>query len=457
MSLITHLRTWRRSRRGVLRAVAALTVAGLLAGGAVPAASAAPVAAPETCAGVWVVVDASALGQGVTRGCAASHDTGLDALQSAGYAVTQRSGLLTSIDGLPSDERVAADHYWSYWHAVENGDGTWSSWSYSQSGAATYRPVRGSAEGWRFVTVNTMSPPAPSQTPPRQSVSVAATSVPGSLLVGQSASVTATVSEVNPGGRPVALEVRTGSGWSTSRTGTTASDGRVALPLTYGATTAGTYTYRLRVGSGTAVTYSGTFAVTRRGTTPVVTSRPASALVGQSVSVRGSVPNTGSGRTVWVQFLVGGSWSRSRSGVTNSSGQVTIPLTYGSGTAGTYRWRLSYTNPHGFTSTSPTYTVTRRGTTPAVVSRPATAKVGRSVSVRGSVPNTGSGRTVWVQFLVGGSWSRSRSGVTNSSGQVTIPLTYGSGTAGTYRWRLSYTNPYGFTSTSPSYTIRRTR
>lgn len=152
---------------------AAAGVAGLVMAGA-PAAVAAPGPAlpdsPGTCSGVWVIVDASALklNAPVTRGCARPGGTGLDALTSAGFSYTANtSGLLTSIGGLPSDRKVLASHYWSYWHATANADGTWSDWSYSQLGAGTYRPAKGSAEGWRFINEDTQTPPAPGAKPPK--------------------------------------------------------------------------------------------------------------------------------------------------------------------------------------------------------------------------------------------------------------------------------------------------
>lgn len=339
-------------------AVAALTLGSLPAADAAPTPAATP--EPTTCAGVWVIVDATALDGAVTRGCATSYGTGMQALTSAGYDTRTSGGLVLEIGGLPQGGTFSASSYWSYWHATENGNGTWSSWSYSQKGAGSYVPVRGAAEGWRFVAVNTMNPPAPGGTPPPQSVSITKTSAPASLIVGQAGSVTAKVAEVNPGNRPVALEVATGSSsWATSRTGTTASDGSITFPLTYGATTAGTYTFRLRVGAGSTALSTSSFSVKRLGTTPVATSHPSSARAAASVSVKGTVPNTGSGRTVWAQFLLNGTWTSSRNAKTNASGQVTIPLTYGQGKVGKYTYRLSYANPYGVTSVSAAYTLTR--------------------------------------------------------------------------------------------------
>lgn len=149
-------------------------VAGLLLAAGTPAALAVPGAtlpqSPNSCPGVWVIVDSSALGGGIDRGCATSNGTGLDALHSAGFSYTaSTSGLLTSIRiggvYVPSDQKVRASHYWSYWQSSPTGSG-WSAWRYSQTGAASYRPTNGSAEGWRFINEDTQNPPAPGAKPP---------------------------------------------------------------------------------------------------------------------------------------------------------------------------------------------------------------------------------------------------------------------------------------------------
>ncbi len=143
---------------------------------ATPAAVAGPVlpATPSTCDGVWVVVDATALGGETTTTCATSHDTGLDALASAGFEYTQQSGgFLTRIDGLPRDGKVAADHYWSYWQASRTASDEWSAWEYAQLGPASSQPRTGEAEGWRFVTTDSSDPPPPATSPPSTSPTTA--------------------------------------------------------------------------------------------------------------------------------------------------------------------------------------------------------------------------------------------------------------------------------------------
>ncbi len=162
-------------------------------------------------------------------------------------------------------------------------------------------------------------------------------------------------------GLPARTEVWIGSRWSTSQVGTTGTDGVFSLPLTYGRTTVGTYSFRLAVVSGGSTYYSNAFNITRLPTNVVVLSAPGSASVGQRVTARADVRNLGSGRTVTAQWLVNGQWSSSASATTNAAGEAYVPLTYGANVAGTYTWRLASTNPYGIRSVTRAYTLVRQG------------------------------------------------------------------------------------------------
>lgn len=131
-------------------------------------ATAVPVpAAAAGCDGVTVIVDFRGLGGGVQQRCApGSPSSGIEALTTAHFGYTYASrqpGFVCRIDNLPSadaDKCVNASPssaYWSYWHASPGG-----SWSYSNQGAATYVPPRGSVEGWAFGAGEQpgMAPPA---------------------------------------------------------------------------------------------------------------------------------------------------------------------------------------------------------------------------------------------------------------------------------------------------------
>jgi hypothetical protein len=144
-------------RQLVIGAVtAALITTSLAANPAQANASALPTPV-SSCAGVWVVVDRGN-GAATTR-CATKYRTGLEALQSAGFNLGMDGGLVLQVQGFPAtpDPKSFSD-YWSYWHANKNADGTFGTWSYSNLGAGSYHPTKGSVEGWRFGDGGTISP-----------------------------------------------------------------------------------------------------------------------------------------------------------------------------------------------------------------------------------------------------------------------------------------------------------
>ncbi|MDQ7992243.1 MAG: hypothetical protein AAGC63_08730 [Propionicimonas sp.] len=106
-------------------------------------------AAPSACEGVWVVVDATALGGTVSTGCAPEHATGAQALASAGFSTARSSTMICQIDDRPDRCEVAASAYWSYWQATPEGE-RYGDWVYANLGADSYHPRGGDAEGWVF-------------------------------------------------------------------------------------------------------------------------------------------------------------------------------------------------------------------------------------------------------------------------------------------------------------------
>ncbi len=102
------------------------------------------------CAGVEVVVDATALGGGIRTGCAVGDPaTGLTALTGAGFTysfVPRQPGFVCRVNSLPTTCTMpTTSAYWSYWHATPGG-----SWTYSSAGAGSYNPAPGTVEGWAF-------------------------------------------------------------------------------------------------------------------------------------------------------------------------------------------------------------------------------------------------------------------------------------------------------------------
>ena len=124
--------------------------------------------------GVTVVVDYQELGGATEIRCApGAQSTGLAALQNAGFTVTgtQRWGLafVCRINGKPTAatepcvNTPPTSAYWGYWHAPNGG-----AWTYSTTGASSYKPALGSFEGWSFSKNKTATTnPKPRVTPRR--------------------------------------------------------------------------------------------------------------------------------------------------------------------------------------------------------------------------------------------------------------------------------------------------
>ncbi|MET9626802.1 hypothetical protein ABZX92_04995 [Lentzea sp. NPDC006480] len=207
-----------------------------------------PVPAQATgCDGVTVVVDFRGLGGGVRQGCApGSPASGVAALSAAGFGYTfasRQPGFVCRINekpGADADRCVntsPASAYWSYWHASAGG-----SWEYSNSGAASYAPARGTVDGWAFGAGEQpgMAPPAapapqqpapqpqvpapvhPPAAQPQPATTTSSAPVPSSSSVApssesSSASVTTTTSgsatsEIKEGSPPTLVE-KASSGW----------------------------------------------------------------------------------------------------------------------------------------------------------------------------------------------------------------------------------------------------
>ncbi|RZQ65300.1 hypothetical protein [Amycolatopsis suaedae] len=106
--------------------------------------------------GVTVVIDFQDLGGDVLIRCAPGpQGSGLAALQNSGIQVAgvDRWGLafICRIEGKPGPDTEACidtpppSAYWSYWHAPNGGN-----WTYSSLGVMNRKPPTGSFEGWSF-------------------------------------------------------------------------------------------------------------------------------------------------------------------------------------------------------------------------------------------------------------------------------------------------------------------
>lgn len=118
---------------------------------AVAAPVMASAATPGACTdeeGVAVVVDFTDVGGDIVTRCApADPASGREALDAAGFTLTEsQPGLICAIDSRPDPCPETFDgSYWSYWHSTRNGD-----WTSYLVGADSSDPVPGELEGWRY-------------------------------------------------------------------------------------------------------------------------------------------------------------------------------------------------------------------------------------------------------------------------------------------------------------------
>jgi peptidoglycan-N-acetylglucosamine deacetylase len=91
----------------------------------------------------------------------------------------------------------------------------------------------------------------------------------GSSPIGSVATVSGRV--VGYAGGQVFTEVLVGGGWSRSQIVTAGPTGAYQIPLTYGANTVGTYTYRVGASTPVGAVYSGTFTIRRVPKAPLRT------------------------------------------------------------------------------------------------------------------------------------------------------------------------------------------
>lgn len=129
--------------------------------------AAAPAGAAGGCSGVLVVVEDRGVPDAPypsRTGCAPSPQSGIQALQQAGFSVRLGSGpygggFVCALDGAPGTGCAAVDKdtYWSYWYMLP---GT-SDWVYGAAGPAGRTPVKGGIDAWVWQDSGANEPPSP--------------------------------------------------------------------------------------------------------------------------------------------------------------------------------------------------------------------------------------------------------------------------------------------------------
>ncbi|SDL11319.1 hypothetical protein [Tessaracoccus oleiagri] len=233
---------------------------------------------------------------------------------------------------------------------------------------------------------------------------------------------------------PVWTEFLVDGRWSKSQESTTSGTGSYVLPLTYGANTPGEYVFRVG-----ARYYNGAVVYTEASSIERV-ARPAAShagvkIVGETANVWGHF-DVRWPAPVWTEVWTGAGFSKSQQGLTGSSGNYVLPLTYGASKPDFYWYRVAGDIGDGdIARTEPFFF--RRVSRPTINAVP-TAKVGQPVYASGGFDVSADYKAikVWTEVWTGQRWSKSQERVSSSTGQYTIPLTYGATTAGTTRWRV---------------------
>jgi hypothetical protein len=157
---------------------------------------------------------------------------------------------------------------------------------------------------------------------------------------------------------------------------------------------------------------------------------------------------------VSVEVLNGSRWTKASTAKADAAGRAVVPLKVGAGSPGDHAWRLVGTSWWGIETQSRQFTLSRVANQVSLLSAPNAAAVGQAVTIRAKVAATGAGQKVSTQFLVNGAWSTSQSATTDASGTVSLPLTYGQNSPGTYQWRLISVDG-SLTSTTGAYSLTR--
>lgn len=277
----------------------------------------------------------------------------------------------------------------------------------------------------------------------------------------------------SPGSKiTVYTRARTPQGMSRSQTTTADSlTGAYTLPLTYGSSTPGVYTFDVVATDGASTVTSTSFTLTR--VNPAVTAASAGTKpVNQPTFVWGTTTGfvPGFSARVSTQVLIGGTWSTSQSTTTNHRNtSYTLPLTYGASTPSSYTYRVVATDGY-VTKASTPFTLTRTragagtntgtgagtntGSLKVTASASKQVQTNATTKVSGSVTGIKSGKaTVATEVKVNGKWSTSQQ--TTTTGSYSLPLTYGADQLGTTTWRVRATVD-GSTVYSTEFTLTRT-
>lgn len=263
----------------------------------------------------------------------------------------------------------------------------------------------------------------------------------GTRLVGSATNVWGSAPGLE--GEPIVAEALADDEWVPAGEGTVGADGGYVVALGDAVAAAGEYRLRVRVGEAVSEEVELVrLARTGFGASPV-------AVTGRTASVWGTV--AGEARVSTQVLVPGKGWSTSQAAEAGEDGWFQVPLTYGAGSAGEFRWRVVVEHAHGEREVLPVFT--QRRVAPPSATSAGTAPIGRDTNVWGTA--AGASR-VWSEVqLPDGRWVRSQAGSPDVRGGYVIPLTYGQHAPGTYRWRVAAHHDGIGTLHSAAFTLTR--
>lgn len=280
--------------------------------------------------------------------------------------------------------------------------------------------------------------PSPS---PNPSVSLSVTSSAAPLLLtGVAAQATGTLTGFS-GKVTVRAQALVKGEW-VDDTSVVTSERTYKVGLRTGASTAGTYRFRVQAVSAQGEATSAEFSIQRVNQPTITASAPVDRRVGAELHASGKLTGFLPGKvTIQSQVQVNGKW-RNDTRVTVSSRNYSVALTYNSKKQGTYRWRIVATQGV-LSTTSGAFIVNRVPHRSVTVKAPSSVRTGASLSATGTILGYSGKVTLQAQVLVNGKWIIDRTKTLKASHfgtSYSIPLTYRAGKAGTQTWRMVVTN-----------------
>ena len=320
------------------------------------------------------------------------------------------------------------------------------------------------------VTPPPVTPPPvtpPPVTPP--AIGASATSLSFTAIIGWANPAPQTLSISNTGSGTLTWTASDNASWLTLSPASGTGNSVVTLSVTNGTLSAGTYstTVTITAPGATSRTVPVTFTLAAAGAPPAASAlgvSPASLSFAATVGVANPAPqtlsisNTGSGTLTWTASD-NASWLTLSPASGTGNGVVTLSAINGTLSAGTYSTTVTITAPGATSRTVPvTFTLAAAagappaasalGASPASLSFTATIGWANPVPQTLSISNTGSNMLTWTASD-NASWLTLSPASGTGNGAVTLSVTNGTLSAGTYSTTVTVTAPGATPRTVP--------